>query len=100
MELIPDPPSYSAIRSILRILEEKGYVAHLRRGRRYVFHPAVSREQAKRSALIHLLKTFFNDSPESVVAALMDVKKNELTDEVLERLTTLIDESRGGEEGS
>ena len=94
MEAIPDPPSYSAIRSTLRILEEKGVVRHTRSGRKYVYKPSVSTERAKRSALKHVMRTFFDDSPERVVAALMDVNREDLSDEDLKRMAKLIEETR------
>jgi predicted transcriptional regulator len=69
-EHLADPPSYSAVRATLRVLEEKGHVRHEARDLRYVFLPAVSREQAKRSALKHLVETFFNRSAAQAVATL------------------------------
>src|SRR5436190_19738024 len=72
-EAMDDAPSYSAVRALLRVLEEKGHVRHETEGLKYVYVPAVPRERAKRSAVKHLLDTFFNDSPEQVVAALLDV---------------------------
>src|SRR5690242_7572979 len=69
---LPDPPSYSATRALLRILEEKGHVRHEADGPRYVFSPCVSKDRARRSALKHLLQTFFDDSAGSAVAALLD----------------------------
>lgn len=78
-EAMPDAPSYSAVRAMLRVLEEKGHIAHRTEGMKYVFLPTVKRDKAKRSALKHLLDTFFNDSPEQVVAALLDVSSTRLT---------------------
>ena len=94
MESLPDPPGYSSIRALLRILEEKGHIRHEKDGARYVFIPSVHRDKAKRSAIRHLLKTFFEGSPELVVAALLDVSSAKLTDEELDRLKELIEESR------
>ena len=94
MESLPDPPGYSSIRALLRILEEKGHIRHEKDGARYVFIPSVHRDKAKRSAIRHLLKTFFEGSPALVVAALMDVSSSRLTDKELDRLKQLIDESR------
>src|SRR5215831_19181489 len=94
LENVPDPPGYSSIRALLRILEEKGHVRHEKDGARYVFAPTVSRNTAKRSAIRHLLKTFFEGSPELVVAALLDVSSAKLSNEELDRLKKLIDESR------
>ena len=87
---LPDPPSYSAVRAMLRVLEEKGHLKHKRQGPRYVFSARVSRERAKRSALKHLLHTFFNGSAESAVATLLDVSRSDLSDEALERMSELI----------
>jgi BlaI family penicillinase repressor len=94
LELVPDPPSYSAIRSILRILEEKGFAGHGKRGRRYLYRPSLSPERAKRSALEHVMKTFFDNSPENVVAALIDVAGGDLSDDDLSRMARLIEKSR------
>jgi len=93
-ENLPDPPSYSSIRALLRILEDKGHIRHEKDGARYVFIPSVRRDRAKRSAIRHLLKTFFEGSPELVVAALLDVSSSRLTDEELDRLKKLIEDSR------
>src|SRR5215469_7132369 len=71
-EAMPDPPSYSAVRAMLRILEEKSHVKHQAEGLKYVYLPTLAREKAKRSAVKHLVETFFKDSPEQVVAALLD----------------------------
>ena len=92
LEALPDPPSYSAVRALLRILEIKGHVKHRSEGPRYVFSPVVSREKAKRSALEHLLNTFFNGSTEKAVATLIDVSKDDLSAEELDRLSMLINE--------
>lgn len=91
-ETIPDPPSYSAVRALLRILEEKGYVRHEQHGLRYVFLPTVKRQSARRSALKGLVQTFFDGSVEQTVAALLGQQK--LSPEELERLAHLIDRAR------
>ena len=77
---LPDPPSYSAVRATLRILEDKGHVQHQHDGPRYVFRPAVAREKAKRSAVRHLVRTFFDGSAEQAVATLLDESSSKLTD--------------------
>src|ERR1700738_299030 len=87
---IEDAPSYSAVRAMLRILEEKGHVKHQDDGPRYVYVPAVARDKAKRSAVKHLLDTFFGDSPEQVVAALLDVSASKLTSPELDRMAEMI----------
>lgn len=97
---LPDPPSYSAVRATLRILEEKGHVQHQQDGPRYVFRPAVARDKATRSALRHLVKTFFNGSAEQAVATLLDESTSKLTPEELDRLAGLIDEARSKGESS
>lgn len=91
---IPDPPSYSAVRAMLRTLEEKGHVAHEEDGRAYVYRPTVARDQARRSALRHLLSTFFAGSTEQAVAALLDLSGPRLSDDELERLARLVDQAR------
>lgn len=94
LDSLPDPPSYSAVRALLRVLETKGHLKHRQDGPRYVFSPKLSREKAKQSALRHLVRTFFDGSTEQAVAALLDVSKSELSDEDLERLKQLIDQTR------
>jgi len=91
---LPDPPSYSAVRAMLRVLEEKGHARHLQDGPRYVYVPCVARERAKRSALRHMVRTFFDGSPEEVVAALLDDRSAKLSDDELDRLARLIDRAR------
>lgn len=86
MEDLADPPSYSAVRATLRVLEEKGHVKHREDGPRYVYLPAVARERARRDALQHLLQTFFGGSAEQAVAALMQMSEADLTPADLERL--------------
>lgn len=94
MGALPDPPGYSAVRATLRILEEKGQVRHEEDGPRYVFRPAVARDRAKRTAVRHLLSTFFDGSPEAAMATLLDESASQLSDSDFERLKALIDEAR------
>jgi predicted transcriptional regulator len=94
LEGLPDPPGYSAVRAMLRVLEEKGHLRHEPRGPRYVFLPTVPREKARRSALKQLLRTFFDDSTEQAVAALLDLSASRLSGDELDRLARLIDEAR------
>src|SRR5215831_14450945 len=89
-----DAPSYSAVRAMLRVLEEKGHVTHKAEGLKYVYVPTVGRDKAKRSAVKHLLDTFFNGSPEQAVAALLDVASTRLTREELDRMSHLIEQAR------
>ena len=91
---IPDPPGYSAVRAMLRVLEEKGHLRHESRGPRYVFLPTVPREKARRSSLKQLVQTFFEGSVEQTVAALLDLSASKLTHEELDRLAALIDRAR------
>jgi BlaI family transcriptional regulator, penicillinase repressor len=93
---LPNPPSYSAVRALLRILEQKGHVRHESAEGKYVFIPTLPREQAKRSAIRHLLKTFFDGSPEQAVAALLDVSSSKLSAEELDRLAKLVEKARRG----
>ncbi|MBI4552611.1 MAG: BlaI/MecI/CopY family transcriptional regulator [Candidatus Latescibacteria bacterium] len=91
---MPDPPTYSAVRAMLRLLEEKKHVAHEEEGLRYVYRPTVSREQARKSALKHLLGTFFDGSATQAVAALLDLPDANLSPRDLDRLARLIDQAR------
>ena len=91
---MPDAPSYSAVRTMLRILEEKGHVRHELDGPRYVYIPTVARDKAKRSALTHVVNTFFDGSAAQVMAALIEISPTELGDEELARLRQLIDNAK------
>ena len=94
LEDLPDPPSYSAVRAMLRVLEEKGHLRHEQQGPRYLFLPTVPREKARRSALRQLVRTFFDGSTEQTVAALLDLSASRLSDAELDRLSQLIDQAR------
>ena len=91
---LPDPPSYSAVRAMLRILEEKGHVRHEQDGPRYVYVPTVARDNAKRSALRHVLQTFFDGSAEQAISALLDDGAPKLSEKELDRLEQLINQAR------
>ena len=93
-EAMPDAPSYSAVRAMLRVLEDKGHVKHQAEGLKYVYVPTVTRDKAKRSAVKHLLDTFFKESPEQVVAALLDVSSTRLTREELDRMSEMIEKAK------
>jgi predicted transcriptional regulator len=93
-EAMEDAPGYSAVRAMLRVLEEKGHVKHQAEGLKYVYVPVVAREKAKRSAVKHLLDTFFGGSPEQIVAALLDVSATRLTREELDRMSELIEKAK------
>jgi predicted transcriptional regulator len=91
---IPDPPSYSAVRAMLRVLENKGHLRHVLEGKSYVYLPTLPRLRASRSALQNMLKTFFDGSAEKAVAALIDISRSELSEDELERLSRLIEQAR------
>ena len=93
-DAMDDAPSYSAVRAMLRVLEEKGHVRHQAEGLKYVYVPTVARDKAKRSAVKHMLETFFNGSPEQAVAALLDVASTRLTREELDRMAQLIEQAK------
>lgn len=93
-QAMEDAPGYSAVRTLLRVLEEKGHVKHRAEGLRYVYVPTVAREKAKRTAVKHLLDTFFEGSPEQIVAALLDVSSTQLTREELDRMADMIENAK------
>lgn len=88
------PPSYSAVRATLRVLEEKGHLKHRNDGPRYVYLPTVPREKASQSALKHMMNTFFDGSAGNMMAALLDLKNTDLSEEELERLSEMIESAR------
>ena len=91
---LPDPPSYSAVRGMLRLLEQKGFVLHEWDGPRYVFRPAADPESVKRSAARHLLSTFFGNSMESAMVALLGAGDAPPSDDDLARLAAIIERAR------
>lgn len=93
-EGLPNPPSYSAVRAMLRVLEEKGHVKHEEQALRYVYSPTLPREKAKSSALKHMLDTFFDGSAGQAAAALLDVSAASLSPQELDRLSQLIEKAR------
>ena len=97
MDGIADPPSYSAVRAMLRTLEDKGHVVHIEDGRAYIYQPTVRKDTARQGALSHLLKTFFDGSTEKAVAALLDLKGPRLSKAELDRVADLVTLAR--EEG-
>lgn len=99
-ERLADPPSYSAVRATLRILEEKGQVRHEQDGPRYVYRPAVARDQAKRTAIRHLVQTFFDGSPELAVATLLDESASDLSKDDFDRLEKIIEDAKRKGDGS
>jgi predicted transcriptional regulator len=93
-EAMPDAPSYSAVRTTLRILEDKGHARHREDGPRYVYMPKVTREKATRSALRHLVETFFDGSAEKAVVTLLDSSASSLSEEELKRIEQMIEKAR------
>ena len=94
LENLPDAPSYSTVRALLRILEEKGHLTHQKDGPRYIYRPTQPRHQAGQSALQQVVQTFFDKSVERTVAAL--VADAEVSDEELDRLSQLIEQAKKG----
>lgn len=94
LEAMAAPPSYSAVRATLRVLEQKGHLRHQHDGTRYVYIPTVNRDKARNSALDQLLTTFFEGSAASVVATLLEQSKDQMTPEELDRLSILIEQAR------
>jgi predicted transcriptional regulator len=89
-----DAPSYSAVRTLLGVLEEKGHIRHKAEGLKYVYAPVVTRDKARRSAVKHMLDTYFSGSPEEIMAALLDVSSTKLTRQELDRMAHMIDKAR------
>jgi BlaI family penicillinase repressor len=97
---LPDAPSYSTVRTILRVLERKGHVRHVEEGLRYVYEPAIARDKARKSALNRLLHTFFDGSAQQAVAALLDPKVAKMSREELDQLAALIEKAKHEKEDS
>ena len=93
-EALDDPPSYSAVRALMRILEEKGHLRHVADGNRYIYLPTRKRKAAARSAVRRLLATFFDGSADRALAALLEASPAELTPEELDRMAERIDQAR------
>ena len=93
-DIIPDAPSYSAVRALLRILVDKGHIKHSYDGPRYVYAPIISRPVAQKSALKQLVKTFFDGSTSNAVAALLDMSGKDLSDGELEKLAKIVEEAK------
>jgi predicted transcriptional regulator len=96
---LPDPPSYSAVRGMLRLLEEKGMVSHEQDGPRYLYRPTADSAKVSESALRHLVRTFFENSAGSAAAAMLGIYENQLTSEELDELGALIDRARDERRG-
>ena len=91
---LPDPPTYSSVRAMLRLLEEKGHLRHKEVGRKFVYSPTLGRDKARRSALRNLLATFFSGSVTQAVASLIELDPKQMSDEDLKRLSRLIKEAK------
>ena len=96
---LPDPPSSTAVRTMLRILEDKGHIKHDHDGVRYFYSPVMPREQARKSVLTHVVRTFFDGSAEQAMATLLDNPRNDLSDTELDRLAKLIEQARSRQRG-
>jgi BlaI family penicillinase repressor len=94
LDHMEDAPSYSAVRALLRLLEERGHVKHQQDGPRYVYVPAVARSEARRSALAHVVSTFFEGSVEQAVATLVESSRSKLSDDELNRIAKLIQKAK------
>jgi BlaI family penicillinase repressor len=94
MDGIPDPPGYSAVRATLRTLEQKGRVSHEEDGRAYIYRPTLRQDAARKSALTHVVKTFFDNSAEQALAALLELRGPRLSDAELERVSRLVDNAK------
>lgn len=95
-ERLADKPSYSTVRTILRILERKGHVRHVEEGQRYIYQPAVARDAAKKSAIQRLIATFFDGSAKAAAAAFLDPKSSQLSRDDLKELEKMIRHARKG----
>jgi len=93
-EALPDAPTYSAVRAKLRVLEEKGHIRHEEESLRYVYLPTMPRETARKSALRHLVSTFFEGSAEAAIAALLDLSSAELSSKDLDRIQGIVDQAK------
>lgn len=93
-ENLHDPPTYSAVRAMLGFLEDKGYLRHERDGMKYVYLPTVDAKQARRSALQHMVKTFFNGSAAQAAAALIEMNDTQLSTDEIKRLSELIKKAK------
>ncbi len=93
-EQLPDPPSYSAVRALVRVLEDKGHLRHVEDGPRYVYMPTQDRKHVRKSALVHVVDTFFAGSATQAVAALLDLEGRELSANELDELEAMIEQAR------
>lgn len=94
LDELPDPPTYSAVRALVRVLEEKGHLRHEQDGPTYIYSPTVDRTRARTSALTHLVDTFFGGSASEAVAALLGLQGRDLSTGELDELEALIEQAR------
>ena len=97
---IPDFPSYSAVRSVLTILEEKGFLTHNLEGKKYVYSPTIAHKKAMHSAVKQLISTYFDNSLEKAVTAMLEIHNNDMTEDDLRRLADAIARARKEDEGN
>lgn len=93
-EQIPDPPSYTSVRTLMRLLEEKGHLKHKTDGPRYIYMPTIPKTKAQQSALRQMISTFFNDSPTQAVAALLDLESTHLSEDEINELEILLQQAK------
>ncbi|HXG70847.1 MAG TPA: BlaI/MecI/CopY family transcriptional regulator [Gemmatimonadaceae bacterium] len=96
---LPDPPSSTAVRTMLRILEDKGHIKHEHDGVRFIYSPVMPRDQARKSVLTHVVRTFFDGSAEQAMATLLANPRTDITDKELDRLASLIEQARNRQKG-
>ena len=94
LDAMKQPPSYSAVRALLRLLEQRGHVRHVQEGQHYVYQPTASPTEARRNALAHVVRTFFQGSVEQTMTMLIDSSRAKLTAEELDRLAELVEKAR------
>jgi predicted transcriptional regulator len=94
VEDLPDPPSYTAVRTLLRIMEDKGHIRHTQEGSRYIYQPCLSRKKARRSVLDSVIRNFFEGSRQKLFAALLDGGSGKLSRDELNSLSELVDQAR------
>ncbi len=94
LDHLAEPPSYSAVRALLRLLEERGHVRHIEEGGRYVFLPSVPRGEARRKALAHVVSTFFEGSVEQAMLTLVESSRSKLSANELDRLAEIVERAR------
>jgi len=100
LENLADPPSYSAVRALLRLLEERGHVRHTKEGQKYVFVPSVPRGDARKKALAHVVSTFFDGSIEQTMLTLVESSRAKLGAEELDRLTEIVNRAKKGQKST